>query len=133
MLCRAFDLKADANGNFSDVEQGSYYYGAIAKAKSLKIVKGSNGRFNPKEALSREDAMVLIFRALAASNISLPDGSQSDLQSFIDSGNISDYAAPAAKALIKANIIQGCDKKINPKGSVSRAEMAVILYRILSK
>lgn len=132
MLSRAFDLESDFSDNFPDVEENSYYYNAIGKAKKLGIAKGSHGKFNPKSALSRQDAMVLIVRALEVSGIDLPDGSDGDLQVFKDKHNISDYAEAAFKTLVKAGIIKGSNKFLNPNSSVSRAEIAVILYRVLT-
>ncbi len=132
MLCRAFDLSADSKGNFSDVDADSYYSDAISTAKALGIAKGSNGKFNPHSALSRQDAMVLIARALDAAGKSLPKGDSSDLDQFSDSKQISAYAADAVAALVKAEIIQGYGDNLRPHGNVSRAEMAVILYRILT-
>ncbi len=133
MLCRAFDLEVSFDGNFSDVSRDSYYYNAIGIAKKLGIGKGTNGRFNPNAALSRQDAMVLILRALDAADISLSSGNGDDLPYFSDSDKISDYAVDSFSKLVKANIVQGNGKRLNPKNSVSRAEMAVILHRILTK
>ncbi|MCX7615236.1 MAG: S-layer homology domain-containing protein, partial [Clostridiales bacterium] len=133
MLCRAFDLKADARGNFTDVSENSYYYHSIGVFKKLGICKGSKGRFNPNAALSRQDAMVLLLRAMEAANISINTSADGNLSSYSDANQISDYATDAVKKLTKANIVRGCNKKLSPKSSVSRAEMAVILYRILTK
>jgi len=132
MLCRAFHLSADSKGNFSDVDANSYYSNAISTAKALGIAKGSNGKFNPNSALSRQDAMVLISRALVAANISIPNDSSINLSKFTDSKQISDYATDSVSSLIKAKIIKGNGDKLAPHGNVSRAEMAVILYRILT-
>jgi hypothetical protein len=161
MLCRAFDLDAedlaatdetttDATAtathgkgnqgnknndkkNFTDVEEGSYYSDAISIAKALNIAKGADGKFNPKASLSRQDAMVLLVRAMDAAGLTIADGDESDLDSFSDSDKISDYAVDAFAALVNAGIIEGSDGKLNPKASVSRAEMATILYRVLTK
>lgn len=132
MLCRAFHLSADSKGSFSDVEEGSYYSDAIATAKQLKIAKGSGGKFNPKASLSRQDAMVLIVRAMEAADLTVPAGDLDDLSVFSDSGKISDYAAEAVAALVRAGIIEGSNSKLNPKANVSRAEIAAILYRVLT-
>lgn len=132
ILCRAFDLESDTGDNFSDVKKGDYFYDAVRTAKRLGIAKGSNGKFNPRSALSRQDAMVLLVRALEASGIELPDGSDSDLQSFTDKHNISDYAEYAFRNLVKAGIVHGSGRALNPNSSVSRAEIAVILYRVLT-
>ena len=132
MLCKAFDLKADTKGNFSDVSEGSYYYNAIAVSKMLGISKGAHGKFNPNSALSREDAMVLILRALDAADITIAAGSEDDLAIYTDNQKVSHYAKGAVCTFTKAHIIKGNGKKINPKSSISRAEIAVILYRILT-
>lgn len=132
MLCRAFHLSADFGGNFSDVDVNSHYYDAISTAKALGIVKGAHGKFNPNSALSRQDAMVMLSRALDAAEISVPDGSSQDLSEFSDSKQISAYAADAVADLVKANIIQGYGDKFMPHGNISRAGTAVILYRILT-
>ncbi len=133
ILCNAFNLNASFDSNFSDVRRGSYYYNAIGTAKKLGIGFGVGGRFDPDAPLTREDAMVLILRALQASDISLSSGSRNDLNPFSDSGFISDYATDAFSTLVKANIIQGNGQKLNPKGKVSRAEMAVMMYRLLNR
>ncbi|MDP4153647.1 MAG: S-layer homology domain-containing protein [Bacillota bacterium] len=133
MLVRAFSLTAtDAKCSFTDVAKGSYYYDAIAISEKLGISQGSGGKFNPMATLTRQDAMVLVKRTLDVANIDIADGSESDLRGFTDNSSISAYARDAAADLVKAGVIIGTDNKLNPSGSITRAELAVILYRILS-
>jgi hypothetical protein len=99
------------------VDDGSYYSDAISAAKALGIAKGSNGKFNPNSALSRQDAMVLIARALNAASVLIEEGNDPDLHKFTDSNKISDYASDAVAALIKGNIIQGYGDKLLPKAT----------------
>jgi hypothetical protein len=75
--------------------------------------------------------MVLIYRALKAENQSLAEGNSSNLSGFTDSGKISPYATTAVATLVKAGIIQGSNSKINPLGNMTRAEMAVVIFRII--
>ncbi len=132
MLCRAFDLEADFIGNFSDVSETDYFYDAVGAAKRLGIARGANGKFNPRSALSRQDAMVLLVRAMEVSGMELPAGEDSDLRPFHDRHRISDYAEAAFRALIRAGIIEGSGRALNPNSSISRAEVAVLLYRALT-
>ncbi|HHT17599.1 MAG TPA: S-layer homology domain-containing protein [Papillibacter sp.] len=37
----------------------------------------------------------------------------------------------AAQALVSAGVINGSNGKLNPRSSISRAEMAAVLYRVL--
>ncbi len=133
MLCRAFALSSGASNNFPDVPKGSYYYNAIASAKALGVATGSEGNFYPDESISRQDAMVMLVRTLAATGDMLTPGSNSALTAFSDRNDIDDYAVGATAALVKAGIVTGSGNALNPKGKITRAEMAVILYRILTR
>jgi hypothetical protein len=132
MIARAFDLSYNGTGNFSDVEPGSYYFNAIGAAKALGIVTGSGGTFDPDASLTRQDAMVIIYRALSAVGEPLAAGNAGNLSAFTDADEISSYAVSATSALVKAGIITGSSGLLHPKDQITRAEMAVILYRILT-
>ena len=132
MVYRAFDLSVSGTGNFSDVSYGSYYFDAIAAAKELGIAQGSGGNFNPDSDISRQDAMVIIIRTLQALGDSPDVGTASDLAEYADAGEIASYAAEAVATLVKAGVINGSGGSLYPKDMVSRAEMAVMLYRVLT-
>ena len=51
------------------------------------------------------------------------------VSSFSDASRISNYAKPSVSALVGAKVIGGSKGKINPLSKVTRAEMAVMLYR----
>lgn len=131
MLYRALDLSATTSGNFSDVPKDSYYYKAIATAKALGIAKGTNNLFMPTASITREDAFVLVDRALKIEGRKLSAGDYDDLSAFKDRKSVSDYAVTSVATLVKAGIIKGSNSYLNPKSYISRAEMAVILYRVL--
>ncbi len=131
MLYRALGFTGTPSSMFSDVPSGSYYYTAIAAAKAKGIAEGSGNAFRPDDSLTRQDAMVLIYRALKAMGRSLPEGSSSDLGGFNDTSKLSDYALTAVATLVKAGIIKGSNSNINPLGNMTRAEMAVVIYRIV--
>lgn len=131
MLYRAYDLKADFTENFSDVPESSYYYEAIGVAKALGIAQGQgDNKFNPDAFLTRQDAFVLVMRTLEKVKVSL---SKTTTIKFNDEAKISSYALEASKALAEAGIIKGDNNgNMNPTSSLTRIEMAVILYRILN-
>lgn len=132
MLYRAFNLTkgtADTGATFKDVPAGSYYAEAIEVARTLGIAKGSDGYFRPTDRLSRQDAMVLIYRTLQSKGKTPDAGSPLDLAKFTDQALIQSYASEAVAALVKAGMIQGSDGKLNPNGFLTRAEMAVILNK----
>lgn len=134
LLVRALGLEAEAGSNFADVSQGTYYYEALGIAKKLGIINGTDGNsFNPKGEISRQDMMVIAARALKAVNKLSASGSAGELSSFTDGAKVAKYAVDSVAALIKEEIVQGDGKFINPAGTATRAEAAVLIYRILKK
>ncbi|MEG1684276.1 MAG: S-layer homology domain-containing protein, partial [Oscillospiraceae bacterium] len=116
-----------------DVPADSYCAGAVATAESLWIAQGSGGRFYPDRPLTRQDGMALIQRTMRATGWSLPDGSPTLLAGFSDRDAISPHAVGAVAALVQLGIVQGdWQGRLNPKATLSRAEMAVILHRVLT-
>ncbi len=133
MLVRALKLNETVDGNFSDVPSTAYYYQAVGIAKKLGIVMGKGDNlFLPKENISRQDMMVIISRAMKITGKPL-DESASDLSGYNDSSRVASYAVNAAAQLIKAGIIMGSNGNINPEGTATRAETAVIMYRLLNQ
>ena len=69
MLVRTFNLTASSTGNFSDVKADAYYADALAVAKALGIATAdANGNFRPTEGVTRQDAMVFLYRAMQKAN-----------------------------------------------------------------
>ncbi|MNR61407.1 Endo-1,4-beta-xylanase A precursor [compost metagenome] len=77
--------------------------------------------------------MVLTARALTHLK-RLPDGVQtsSALAPMKDAAELSAYAAQPVAALVAAGIVQGDETGLHPKQSLTRAEAAVMIKRILS-
>lgn len=133
MLVRALKLNEVTDDSFSDITSSAYYYDAVGIAKKLGIAMGKgDDLFMPKENISRQDMMVIISRAMKISGKQL-DESASDLSGFKDSSKVATYAVNAAAQLIKAGIVTGNNGTINPEGAATRAETAVIMYRILNQ
>ncbi len=134
LLVRAFDLKAGFEVSFADADQDAYYYEALGIAKQLGIASGVGGnRFNPGAEISRQDMMVFIVRALQKSGKLANAGSISDLGKFADASKVADYAVKAAAVLVREGIVLGDGKLLHPTGAATRAETAVLFYRIINK
>jgi len=137
LLVRAFNLEnmGEIDSNFDDVEQHMYYYGPIGIAKKLGIVKGvGNNKFKPDAHITREDMMVMVARALELTKKVTITGTFNDISRFNDASQVSDYAIESVATLVREGIIIGNpDNTINPKSYATRAETAVMLYRILNK
>lgn len=141
MLYRAFledEHKNDSiTSNFSDVVKGSTTYSketyqAVGVAKKLGIAQGTNGKFNPKSYITRQEAMTLIYRTLDEVNYGLDYTVSATPSSFKDYSSVASYAKTAISDLIGHGIVIGNNSKINPTSNITRAEMAVILHRVLT-
>lgn len=132
MVVRALDLKADFKDNFGDVPKSSYYYDAIGIAKALGIAKGSgNNSFNPNGNISREDMMVIMNRVIEKSGVRLEPAGEEALSGYHDAHLISNYARESVARLTKAGLVVGSGGGVKPKDLATRAEIVVILDRLL--
>lgn len=123
IMCGMFGLSGNKACSFNDVSSNDWFYAQVCAAESHGLITGNdNGSFVPLEAITREDAAVIIQRLIKAEitqNIE-----------FADSHKISDYALEAIKALAGKGIMNGYgDNTINPKGRITRAETAAIILR----
>ncbi len=134
MLCRAFGLNSTQTASFSDVPANSYYAKALATAKSFGIATAdASGKFRPKEAVTREDAMLFLYRTMKAANRPAAEAGDTVLARFPDNASITASNRSAVAAMVQAGVIQGNDQgKLAPKSTLTRAEMATILYRALT-
>lgn len=131
LLVNTLGLSAKSTGNFDDVKVEAHYYDAVAIAKALDITLGvGNNKFNPTKKISREEMMVFVSRAMKLTNKLTAQGSLADLVSFSDAELVSSYAVDDVAALIKSGVIEGSNNRINPKGAATRAEIAVLIYRL---
>lgn len=132
LLIRTLGIEKDISSNFSDIKATDYFYNEVGIAKELGITNGlSDGRFGPRQEISRQEMMVLTARALQAAGYSLPAAAEEkNLDSFADVNLISAYAKSSMASLVQAGMVQGERGKLNPIGYSSRAEAAVMIYRV---
>lgn len=132
LLVKTLGLTANIDSNFTDVQQGSYYYEAAGIAKQLGIVGGTgNNEFGPNTPISRQDMMVMTYKALRkAEALTANVASVEAIQAFNDRAEVAGYAAEGVATLVHEGLITGADGKIQPKSPTTRAEAAVFLYRI---
>ncbi|HHW00852.1 MAG TPA: hypothetical protein GXX36_15045 [Clostridiaceae bacterium] len=135
MLMRAYGIKPDENitDNFSDAGN-TYYTGYLAAAKRLGISAGiGNNMFAPEKQITRQEMFTLLYNTLKLIDELPAKDTGRDLATFVDAGVIASWAKDAVEALVKAGIVSGNNNMLTPAGTANRAEMAQILYNLLSK
>jgi hypothetical protein len=131
-VMKAYGLKPDTSftDNFSDAGN-TWYAGYLAAARRLGLVQGGGGNsFLPEANMTRQDMMVLLYNTLAFLD-SLP--AFGTPQSFSDSGAVAPYARNAVDMLTSIGAVTGSGGRISPVGLSTRAQMAQVLYRLLSQ
>ncbi len=133
MLYNAMNRPAHGDGrSFSDVSSSAYYYDAVCWGAEKGIVTGTgDGTFNPSGIMTREQAFTMLNRAMPVLGRALPVGSIADLSHFSDYGQIADYAVGHTATLVAAGLVQGSNNALSPKKTITRGEMAVMLYNAL--
>lgn len=135
MLWRAFQFEnSGAPGSFADVPSSAYYASAVNTLSGLRIVNGTgSNRFQPNSTISRQDAAVMIQRTLQAAGMTADDGNLSALNAYSDGNQVSGYAQTAMACLIQQGLLRTSDGRLNPKANLTRADMAVLLHRAMTR
>lgn len=131
LLVRVLELKGSGTSTaaFSDVQPTAHYAQAVAIAKELGIASGfEDNTFQPDSSISRQDMMVLTAKALKAAG--KPTASNGNLVPYSDAASISTYAKESVASLVGSGIVNGKNGKIAPAEPLTRAEAAMVLYRI---
>lgn len=136
LLVRALQIPLqEYEGKFADVPASKEWSARqIEAANRAGIVFGKeNGRFDPDEDITREQIAAMMIRALNAQNPDLLNGLQGT-KTFKDTKRINDYAKEAVSQAAELELIYGrSNGKFDPKKPTTRAETAVVLYRLLDK
>lgn len=131
LLVRVLELQGTGEGRvqFTDVAPSDYFYETLKVASELGLVSGtSDNQFSPESELTRQDMMVLTVRAMEKAGRKLE--MSGSLQAFRDEDSVAAYARESAIKLVNAGLIQGMDGEMAPHASLTRAQAAVIIYRI---
>ncbi|WP_379146833.1 S-layer homology domain-containing protein [Paenibacillus sp. sgz500992] len=139
IIVRGLGLKTDNSMiPFSDVKSADWYSSFISTAHSYNLINGfEDGTFRPLEKITREQAMVILAKAIKItglkSNLQTNNGEEL-LSSFVDSSHVSAWAATSITDILQAGIVLGrSDHRLEPEAPISRAEVAVTVKRLLQK
>ena len=135
LMMRAYDISPDMKikDNFSDAGD-RYYTGYLAAAKRLGITEGiGNNLYAPNNEITRQEMFTLLYNALSVVE-ELPQGNSGKvLADFNDAEQIDAWANTAMKLMVETGTVKGSDGELTPLNTTTRAEMAQVLYNLLSK
>lgn len=126
-LVRAMGIApAVYEATFRDVPEEAWYAGEIEAAAQAGLIAGvAPGEFAPEAGLTREQAALLLTRALRIQSERSP-------RTFADESQVSPYARDAVQAVLQQGwMTLQYDDTFMPKMTVTREQAAVIAVRIL--
>lgn len=139
IVVRGLGLRPE-NGEtpFIDVNTEDWYNGAIRTAHAYGLINGfEDGTFHPNDTITREQAMVILAKAMTITGLkdSLNSGTlDTMLKSFQDEATVSSWARSSAADSVKSGLVRGRSQSLlAPKGKITRAEIAMIMQRLLQK
>ena len=119
---------------FSDVKPGAYYEKAVVWASQNNIVSGyTDGTFRPDAPVTREQLASILYRYTLYRGQGVSAGETTSLTGYGDAQAVSSYALPAMRWACGTGILQGANGKLNPSGLATRAQLAAMLHRYLTK
>ena len=124
-----------ASASFSDVKVDAWYAKAIGWAAANKVVTGyADGTFRPNAAVTREQAAAILYRYAQSKGIDVSAGEDTNILSYADALQASEYAIPALQWAVGASVLNGkSGNLLAPTGTATRAEIAAIMQRWCEK
>ena len=139
IVVRGLGLKPGTGKNpFIDVSSTTWYSKFVETAYEYGIISGyGNGTFGPNNKITREQAMTMITRAMKITGLKADltaEEINTILSEYADSKKAAVWAGESMAVCIKTGILSGKGGSIlAPKDKITRAEVAVIMRRLLQK
>ena len=130
IINRSFGCYAKADiSKYKDVSKDKWYFEDVAMAVQMRTYNGrSNSSMAPDAPITRQEAMTVVARAL---ELDYDSYSKTDLSTFSDRSEISNWALPYVRAMVGSDYIHGRGKKLAPQDNITRAEFAQIFANII--
>lgn len=118
---------------FADVDENAYYASAVIWAQQNGIVNGvAENAFAPDDNITREQIAAIMFRYAQYKGYDVSVGENTNILSYTDAKDISEYAVSAMQYAVGSGLMKGkTESTINPLDNATRAEVAAILQRFI--
>jgi hypothetical protein len=137
MLVRGLGLKLEnSSSTYTDVKTGDWYSPSVQTASAYSLISGfTDGTFRPADRITREQAMVMMAKAMEISGLKtqMNDGKVKALQgAFTDAAEVSVWAQASVTDCVQSGIFTGRNgTQLAPKANITRGEAAAVMQRLL--
>ncbi|MEK5034690.1 S-layer homology domain-containing protein [Paenibacillus sp. FSL R7-0302] len=139
IIVRGLGLKlGEGAAKFADVPANSWYAAAVGTASGAGLITGfEDGTFRPGDRITREQAMNILAKAMKLTGLAEQTGTVDTagvLAGFTDASRTGAWAKDSLALAASAGLITGrSGNKLEAKANVTRAEVAVLIQRLLQK
>ena len=139
IVVRALGLRLDNGASqFKDVSASDWFNSTVNTANAYGLIEGfEDGTFRPNDMITREQAMVIIARAMTISGLKgklAASTAEQVLSPYGDATNASSWAKNGISDCVQAGVIKGVSStRLAPQANITRAEVAAIAQRLLQK
>lgn len=136
LIVKTFGLEdASATESFADVNDSDWFKPYVAAAVKAGLVEGrSDSSFAPNANITRAEMATLASRALIKIKEYKAPVNEDALKAFADAAAINSTLTSGVAFAAEQGIVVGEDGgKFNPNANSTRAQAAVVIYRLLNK
>ena len=136
IVVRALGLETAKSGVFADVQANAWYAAYVDTANAQGIVNGTAANeFSPGSTITRQEAAAMVARAAAKCGLANDldaNAARDILAQFSDYTQIADYACVPMAFCYQQGILDDSALTVEPNKVIARAEIAEMLYNMLS-
>ena len=123
---------------FNDVFDSDWYNNAIRWASANCIAEGyGDSIFGPNDIVTREQMAAILWRYCKYKGYDVSGGEETNILSYGDASDITEYAIPAMQWACGSGLIQGVKKNnsmyLEPLGGAVRSQSAVMIYHFCTE
>ena len=139
IVASGLGLKPQAGASsFADVRANDWFAASVNAATAHGLISGyADGTFRPQELITREQAMVIIAKAMGVTGLQakLPtQATEAVLRPYTDGAHVSAWAARSVADNVQAGVAQGKGNgQLDPQANMTRAEAAALIRQLLEK
>ena len=127
ILSNTLGLTKTVGNPFSDVKEADWFSVYVQRCYAENIMQGNHGKANPNAQITRQQAMVMLARAL---HIAPED--PACLAGYRDVAQVGAWAAPSVAALVKGHIVGGTSADtLSPASGMTRGALMLVLDRAI--
>ena len=131
LINRTLGLDVTPTKNFSDNEEGKYYYNDVRMGYTAGILSGyGDNTYKPEKYCNRDEMFVLVAKTLEYLGVDVTSTPTSVNNKYSDVADVAWWSAPYLAFLTQEGIVTGnANGNVEPKKDINRAEMAVMMYK----